>query len=143
MKKLFKIFVIPMAIVVVLLIGASIALRIYLPPEKAKKLVLEHLSAQLKREVKLGSVSIGILSGLEMTDLKISESPTFAKGTFISSQGFTIKVALTPLLFRKVIVREILLNRPEVSVVRYADGKTFNFSDLTVATTAPASAPKK
>jgi len=143
MKKLLKVLIILVAIIVVLLIVASIALRIYLPPEKAKKLVLDHLSSQLKREVTLGSVSIGILSGLEMTDLKISESPTFAKGVFLSSQGFTLKVALAPLMFRKVVVREIVLNHPEVSVIRYADGKTFNFSDLTAATTAPVTAPKE
>ncbi len=108
MKKLIKVFAVLVVIVLVLMLVASILLRIYLPPEKAKKLVLVRLSSQLKREVKVGSVSIGLLSGLQMTDLKISESPTFAKGTFLSSQQFTLKIALTPLLFRKVVVREII-----------------------------------
>jgi len=140
MKKLFKVIVILVVIIVALLVVASVALRIYLPPEKAKALVLEHLSAQLKREVTVGSVSVGILSGLQMSDLKISESPTFAKGTFLSSDQFSLKVALAPLLFRKVVVRQIILKRPEVMITRYADGKTFNFSDLT-ATTTPTPPP--
>jgi hypothetical protein len=143
MKTLIKVVLILVALGVVLLLVGTVALRIYLPPEKAKALVLEHLSVQLKREVTLGSASVGILSGLHMTDLKISESPNFSKGVFLSSQEFSLKIALVPLLFRKVIVRQIDLVRPEVSVVRLADGKTFNFSDLTGATTPAPSAPGK
>lgn len=134
MKKLIKILAVLAALGVVLIVIGSVTLRIYLPPEKAKALVLEHLSKQLKREVALGSVSVGILSGLQMSDLKISESPNFSKGTFLSSEQFSLKVALSPLLFRKVIVRQIILKKPDVRVIRYADGKTFNFSDLTAAT---------
>ena len=142
MKKLFKIVLLLVAIGAVLLLVGSIALRVYLPPEKAKALVLQHLSAQLKREVTLGSASVGVLSGLQMTDLKISESPNFSKGTFLSSEQFSLKVALLPLLFRKVIVRQIVLKRPEVAIVRQADGKTFNFSDLSNSSApAPAAHP--
>src|ERR1022692_3253478 len=117
MKKLIKIVVVLIAVVVLLLLIGSIAVRIYLPPEKAKALVLERLNAQLKREVKLGTVSVGLFSGLQMADLKISESPTFAKGTFLSSDQFSLKVALTPLLFHKVVVRQIILKRPEVTII--------------------------
>jgi len=141
MKKLFKIVLLLVAIVVTLLLAGTLALRIYLPPEKAKALVLEHLSTQLKREVTLGSASVGLLSGLQMTDLKISESPNFSKGTFLSSEQFSLKVALPPLLFRKIIVRQIVLKRPEVAIIRQADGKTFNFSDLTNSTAQAAPSP--
>src|SRR5688572_24088889 len=91
MKKLLKILLILLAIVLVLGVVATIALRIYLPPEKAKALVLKHLSEQLKREVQLGSASVGLLSGLELSQLKVSEAPTFAKGTFLSSEQFSLK----------------------------------------------------
>jgi hypothetical protein len=134
MKTLVKIILILVGLGVLLLIVGTVALRIYLPPEKAKALVLHHLSTQLKREVTLGSASVGILSGLHMTDLKISESPDFSKGTFLSSEQFSLKIALVPLLFRKIVVRQIILIQPEVAIVRQADGKTFNFSDLTQST---------
>src|SRR5258708_292933 len=143
MKTLFKVVAVIVGIILVLLVADSILLKIYLPPEKAKKLVLEHLSSQLKREVQLGSVSVGLLSGLTMNQLKISESPNFSKGKFLSSEKFSLKIALIPLLFRKVIVRQIILIHPEVTLIRYANGKTFNFSDLTAATTtqAPGTTP--
>jgi len=141
MRKLLKIVLILVAIGVLLLLAGTVALRIYLPPEKAKALVLHHLSTQLKRDVTLGSASVGLLSGLQMTDLKISESPNFSKGTFLSSEQFSLKIALLPLLFRKVIVRQIVLKSPEVSIIRQADGKSFNFSDLTNAPAPAATSP--
>ncbi len=142
MRKLIKILALLAAAGLVFVVIGSVALQLYLPPEKAKALVLELLSKQLKREVALGSVSVGVLSGLRVSDLKISESPDFSKGTFLSSERFSLKIALVPLLFRKVIVRQIILRKPEVRVIRDADGKTFNFSDLTAATvpTPPATA---
>jgi hypothetical protein len=135
MKKLFTLLAILLALVLVVLGAGSLLLHIYLPPEKAKALVLDRLRSQLHREVKLDSVDVGLLSGLQITGLKVSESPDFSKGTFLSSRQFSLKVALWPLMFRKVIVRQIVLKSPEVNVIRHPDGKTFNFSDLTKATT--------
>lgn len=141
MKKLLKVLVGFIVVLLVLIGAATVALRTYLPPEKAKALVVERLSAQLHRQVEVGSVSVSLLSGLRMTQLKISENPTFAKGTFISSEEFALNVALLPLLSRKVIIRRALLQKPVVNIIRRADGKTFNFSDLT-ETAQPVAAPK-
>src|SRR4051812_14701247 len=98
MKTLFKIIAGFLALVVVLVIGGTIALKIYLPQEKVKALVLERLSSQLKREVSVESVAVGLFSGLQLRKLKISESPTFDKGTFVSEDLLSIKLALWPLL---------------------------------------------
>jgi hypothetical protein len=101
---------------------------------------MKQLTGHLKREVQLGSVSVGLLTGLTVSDLKISESPDFSKGTFLSSDEFSIHVALWPLLMRKVVVRKLTLNKPEVTIVRYSDGKTFNFTSLT--SSAPTASPQ-
>src|SRR5262249_20884039 len=117
MKKLIKILAVLAGVFIALMALGSILLHIYLPPEKAKALVLQKLSAQLRREVDVASVSVGMISGLELSKLRISESPNFSQGTFMASDLFSLKVALTPLLFKKVIVRQILLKRPEITVV--------------------------
>ncbi len=130
MKKLIKILVIAGGVVIVLLGVASVALHVLLPPEKAKALVLKQLTVHLKREVTLGKVSVGVLTGLNVSDLKVSEAPNFSRGTFISSDHFSIRLALLPLIFRKVEVKELVLDHPVIRIVRLADGKTFNFSDL-------------
>jgi hypothetical protein len=142
MKRILKIVAVLVVAFLVVLAGASVALHFLLPPEKAKAMVLKELTEHLRREVQVDGVSIGVISGLTLSNLRISESPNFSKGTFVSSEGFVVKVSLLPLLFHKIMLRELGLRRPVINVVRYKDGKTFNFSDLlTPATTAQASTP--
>jgi hypothetical protein len=129
-KKIIKILVVIAAVFAALLIVASVALRIALPPEKAKALVVKQLAAHLHREVQVGDVSVGVLRGLVVSNLKISEAPDFSKGVFIASDQFSIRISLWPLLFKRVEVNELSLVHPLVTVIRNADGKTFNFSDL-------------
>ena len=66
MKKTLKIIGVLAVIVVVLLTLSSVVLRLLLPPAKAKSLVLKQLTGHLKREVALGDVSVGVLSGLQV-----------------------------------------------------------------------------
>lgn len=138
MKKLLKVLAVLLGIVALLGVIASVLLHILLPPEKAKTLILKQLTTHLKREVSIGEVSVGVVSGLSVSDLKISEAPNFSKGTFVSSDQFIIKVALLPLLFKKVVVDQLILSHPVITIVRHPDGKTFNFSDLTGEPQAPS-----
>jgi hypothetical protein len=140
MKKFFKILAGLLVILVSVAVVGSVLLRIFLPPEKAKALVLKQLTTQLHREVRLGTVSVSLLSGLSVSDLKVSEYPDFSKGTFLSSDQFSIRLSLPPLLFRKIIVRQLALRHPVITIVRYPDGKTYNFSSLIKPSTAPVSA---
>src|SRR4051812_17833508 len=130
MTKVFKIIGVVAGVAVILLAVSSLVLHILLPPQKAKALVLKQLTGHLKREVSLGDIAVGVLSGLEVADLKISEAPDFAHGTFISSDRFSIRLALLPLLFRRVEVKQLHLNHLVITIIRRSDGKTFNFSDL-------------
>jgi uncharacterized protein involved in outer membrane biogenesis len=54
MKKLIKIGAVLAVVGVALLAISSTALHLLLPPERAKKLVLDQLRARLKREVRIG-----------------------------------------------------------------------------------------
>jgi uncharacterized protein involved in outer membrane biogenesis len=135
MKKLFKSLGIAVATLVVLLAVATLALKIFFPAEKVKSILLKELSTRLKREVTLDRVSIGLIKGLQIENLSISEAPTFAKGTFVSVESLGVRIRWRPLLQKRVEVDTIILNAPKINVVRAADGKTFNFSDLIPATT--------
>ena len=141
MKKLIKVLAVLAVVFIALLIVGSVVLRIFLPPEKAKALILQQLTTRLRRQVKIESVSVGVLLGLTVNNLKVSESPDFSKGTFISSDHFSVRLALLPLVMRRVEVSELILDHPEIQIIRQSDGKTFNFSDLTEA--PPAAVPAK
>ncbi len=145
MSKFLKV-----AAVLLLAFGALFAAGIFtlkkmFPPEKVKALITQNATEFLQREVRVGDVEIGILSGISVSDFAVSESHTFKSGTFLSSEKFVLKFQLLPLLRKKVVVDEITLQRPEIQVIQRADGKTFNFSDLMKTSTAApkAAAPEK
>jgi len=137
-KKFFKIVAILFVLLIVLLGAAFVALKIYFPPEKIKAIALEQLQAHLKREVRIGDVSIGILKGLGLSKLEISEASTFQQGTFVSVDELSIRVQWRPLLQKRIVVDSVTLNKPVIQVIRKADGKTYNFSDLVESTTVQA-----
>lgn len=76
-------------------------------------------------------MSVG-LQGLSVSDFKVSERPTFETGTFVTSEKFVVRPRLLPLLKKQIVIREIRLVKPRISLVRDAAGQKFNFSDLLV-----------
>lgn len=124
MKKLIKIVLGLLGGCILAFIGLAVGLRILLPPDKARAFVQSRLGEALDREVRLESVSVGLLSGLQVTGFRLSEIPTFAKGTFLSCERLVLRPRLLPLLTGQVLIREIELTRPEATVIRFADGST-------------------
>ncbi len=135
MNKFLKIAAIVVLVFGALLAAGIITLKKMFPPEKVKALITAKTTEFLQREVKVGDVQIGLFSGISISDFAVSESHTFKSGTFVSSEKFVLKFQLLPLIRRKVVVDEILLEKPEIQVIRRADGKTFNFSDLMKSST--------
>ena len=132
MKKLFKIAGAFAAIAVVLLAAAAVAIRIYLPPEKLKALAISQADKSLHRTLEVRSVKFGLLSGLSIQGLRLSETPNFSKGEFLTADSFTLSPEWLPLLRKEVVARKIELRGAIIIVVKGADGR-FNFSDLTAA----------
>jgi hypothetical protein len=139
MKKFLKIIMWIFIAGIALMALAALAIRLFLPPEKAKSLLQKELSSRLGREVELGTVKVGLSSGIEVNGFKVSEMPTFENGTFVSSSRFVVQPLWPMLLAKKVVIQNIALDEPHVTVIRDANGDTFNFSDLIASTTtAPA-----
>lgn len=141
MKKFIRVLLILGGVVLLLTGAAALLIRIYLTPEKVKLLVQEQLESRLDRQVELGSISVGLLSGVRVDDFKISERPDFTAGTFLSSDRFAVHIAWPALLAKKVLISNLELIKPRVTLIRNADGTTYNFSDLASPSDAPAAAP--
>ncbi len=129
MKKLLKIFAIIFVVFILLLIIAVILVKIFFPPEKVKALLITQMEENLKREVEIKDLSIGIFKGVSVEGLKVSEFPTFKQGTFVSSEGFLVRYKLLPLLKKQLVISKVALEEPRINIERNSDG-SFNFSDL-------------
>jgi uncharacterized protein involved in outer membrane biogenesis len=91
----------------------------------------------LGREVRVKDVELGMIKGVVLEGLEVSEKPDFKAGTFAGVERFRFRVQWLPLLRKKVVVDEISVSGPSLRVVQVKSG-VFNFSDLVPA---PAGAP--
>ena len=130
MKKLKKILLILILVLLFIFVGGTIALRIAFPPAKVKAILIARMSEAIHRRVEIESISIG-LGGLKVKGFKISEKPSFEKGTFVEAGQFLIRPKLLPLLKKQISISEVTLISPKINIIRRADG-SFNFSDLMV-----------
>ena len=129
MKRLAKALMLTLAGFIVLTVGISIVLRIKYPPEKLKAMVLAEIGSKLHREAGLESVSLSLWEGIRLNGFRLSNRPSFAAGTFIECETFSLKPSYLRLLKGHLAISRLVLESPAIQIVRNSD-KTFNFSDL-------------
>ena len=134
-------------IVVVVLLLVAIALPFLINVNSFRPKLESALTEALGREVKVGNLSLSILSGsVSAEDLSIADDPAFSKDPFIRAKSLKVGVEVMPLIFSKALhVTDITLDKPEIALLRDASGK-WNFSSLgskseAAAKPAPASGP--
>jgi len=138
MKRALKII----GIVVAVILLVVIALPFLINVNSFRPKLESELSSALGRQVKVGNLSLSILSGsVSAVDLSISDDPAFSKDPFIRAKALKVGVEVMPLIFSKILhVTDVTLDRPEISLLRDAAGK-WNFSSLgnkSEAATKPA-----
>ena len=137
MKKIVKILSILAAFAAVLLIAAFITLKIMFPAEKLKAMAQEYTQKNFNREIAFSGVSFNLI-GLTLDNFALSEAGTFEQnGTFAKADQAVVKLALAPLLRKRIEVSTIGLEGLDITVIKNKDGK-FNFDDfLTDSSAAP------
>ena len=131
-------------IVVAVLVVIAIALPFLINVNSFRPKLESELTDALGRQVKVGNLSLSILSGsVSAEDLSIADDPAYSKDPFIRAKSLKVGVEVMPLIFSKTLhVTDITLDQPEIALLRDASGK-WNFSSLgnKSAKAAPASAP--
>lgn len=135
MSRGFKLILWIAGILLALVALAALAIKVLLPKEKIKALIIEKANTILHRQVRLEDLSVGLFSGLTVQKFQLSEVPDFEHGTFISSERIILKPQLLPLLSKKLFVDVVALTQPDITIIRNQDGHTYNFSDLSSAST--------
>jgi AsmA protein len=127
MKRTLKII----GIVVVVILLVVIALPFLINVNSFRPKLESELSTALGRQVKVGNLSLSLLSGsVSAEDLSISDDPAFSKAPFIQAKSLKVGVEVMPLIFSKTLhVTDLTLDRPEIALLRDASGK-WNFSSL-------------
>jgi uncharacterized protein involved in outer membrane biogenesis len=128
MKKRF-LLVLGIAAAVIFLV--LIALPFFIDADRFRPELESEASLALGRQVKLGHLSLSILTGkLVANDIEVADDPTFSKADFVTAKSLKIGVELKPLIFsRQLNVTEIILESPQIVILNGGNG-TWNFSSL-------------
>ncbi len=113
--------------------------------EQIKDQVVNRVEQQLNRDIELGQVRLELFSGLGagLDQLTIANPKGWQSPHFVKFDTVSVKVALRPLLSRRIEVSKIILHTGEIVVERDAQGR-FNYDDLTAAADAnPRAEPAK
>src|SRR6202140_1454973 len=129
-------------IVVVILLLIVIAVPFLINVNSFRPKRESALTEALGREVKVGNLSLSILSGsVSAEDLSIADDPAFSKDPFVRAKALKVGVEVMPLIFSKTLhVTDITLDKPEIVLLKTAAGK-WNFSSLGSKSEASAAKP--
>jgi AsmA protein len=129
-KKKFGALKIIIIIAAVIIIGL-IVLPFLINVNQFQPVLESKMSAALGREVKIGNLSLSLLSGsVGVGDIRIADDPAFSSSPFLKAKSLKVGVELRPLIFSKEIrITEIVLDGPEINLIRSSKGK-WNFSSL-------------
>ena len=128
MKKLFKLLVKIAVVCVILLAAGLIALRIMFPPEKLKAMAVDYAKNNLQREISFDKISFNVI-GVTLDNFALSENTTFKNGTFVKADKLVVKLALMPLLKKRVEISTVSVDGLDVNVIKNKNG-SFNFDTL-------------
>ena len=116
-------------IVAVIVIAVVVVLAVF-NPNDYKATIQTKLEQQLGRKVSLGDMSLGIFPlRFKVANLSIADDPKFSTEPFIQTQLLSVSVKLLPLLSKSVEVDSLSLERPNVNLIRNAQG-VWNFASL-------------
>ena len=147
MNRKLKIVAIVIAVVIVIVI----AIPFFIDANSFRPKIETDLTAALGRQVKVGNLSLSLLTGsVAADDISIADDPAFSKAPFVQAKSLKVGVELIPLIFSKTLnVTHLTLNQPEISLVKSENGEKWNFSSLGASNTSasqpasstPASTP--
>jgi AsmA protein len=128
MKRFLKI----VAIVIAVLVVIAIAIPFFIDANTFRPKLEAELTDALGREVKVGNLSLSLLSGGVTADnISIADDPQFSKAAFVQAKSFKVGVEMIPLIFSRTLnITQLTLDQPQISLVKSENGEKWNFSSL-------------
>jgi AsmA protein len=150
MKRFLKI----LGIVIVVLIILAVAIPFFIDANTFRPKLESELTDALGRQVKVGNLSLSLLSGAVTADnISIADDPTFSKSPFVQAKSLKVGVEMMPLIFSRTLnVTNLTLDQPQISLVKSENAQQWNFSSIggkssstpaQTTTPAPEKTPEK
>jgi hypothetical protein len=125
-----------------LLLVLAIAANFYFNSEKLRQLAIQNVHSSLDRKLAIGSFSFNVFSGFEMRDVSLlpkNDSLDLFPLHRLTVKKIGLHYSLADILNRKIVIREIQLEQPEIELfVDMVDTTTVDLAAL-LATDLPIS----
>jgi AsmA-like C-terminal region/AsmA family len=110
----------------VLALIAWVAVTVMFPPARVRALIRAQVSAALAREVRFDDAHVSLWPPVRLTATApaLAEPGGFANGAVFEARSIHIDLDLLGLLARRLVVRRLVVDRPQVHVLLRADGTT-------------------
>lgn len=120
MKKILTILIIILGLLLVLSVGAYIAIRVYLTPANMRNLAQRLATEGIKYPVEIGRVSLnfGWKIGVTIDDIAIPNPPGFPNEPMIKIDKTRLNLKLLPLLRRQIVIGSIDLTGLDANITR-------------------------
>jgi AsmA protein len=134
-KRWTKILLGILAFVVVVIV----CIKLFVNANTFRPAIERQISDTLGRNVKLGNLSLSVLSGSLVTEeISIADDPRFSSSPFITAKKVRIGVPLRPLILsHQLNIRSFEIESPQIAMIKAANG-TWNFSSIGRPTTSVA-----
>src|SRR6202140_1444175 len=138
-----KIAIVIGIVVAIIVIAVGILFATF-NPNDYRGTIQTKLEQQLNRKVSLGNMSLGLFPlWFKVANLSIADDAKFnSNDPFIQTQLLSVSVKLLPLLSKSVEVDSLSLERPNVNLIRNAQG-VWNFASLGQTSASEAAPPAK
>ena len=130
MKKFFIALFVLIVIVAALTVLAVMNLNYFI--NQNKDYLLTQVEESIGRKLSVGNIETGFTDGIgiKINGFSVSDDEGFSDGDFLSAKEIQVNVSFFALLSKKIVVTKLILNEPDISVIRNKEGE-FNFSSIT------------
>jgi len=137
LKKIFKLLFWIWLVFVSLLVISFVVIRIMYPPNEVRKLITAQLSKSLNnRHVIIKSAHLNPIKGIELNVVNIYELPRqnaeYDSAKLLSIDNVQLKYKLSSILSRKLKIKNIIIDHPQVRLAIDSLNKT-NIDDLLIS----------
>ncbi len=110
--------------IVVLVVLAAIILPSIVNLDRYRTLLAGRVSKALGREVTVGSLQVNLWGGIgaEVKGIQIAQAQGFGSEPFIAAEDLRVRLQLLPLLRGQIKVTTAILDKPQIRLMRTADG---------------------
>lgn len=123
-------------LILLLVVGVMLLIKIYVTPQRVQNMVREQLEKNLQRQVLVGEVEVGWLSGIRLDGLRIADGA--GEHALLAAERIELSYDYLALLHGELLIGQILILQPQLRLMRDVEGH-WNIDDLLKKTSEASS----